>query len=257
MNEILSIALQSMQHDMAKVDRVGLNLANAQTPGYKREVFGTVPFAQRLQAAQGQAPGEAADAEASATLGVLVDQRHGTLKATGQSLDLAVAGPGWFEILTPQGPAYTRQGNFRLDPQGRLVTAQGYPVMGTSGEIRLPHGMPVIDSGGRVFEGALPGGAPAKNGSEPVARLKIVIFDHKAAVRKLGEGLVTTSGEALAAAEAQTDVRQGYLENSNVSSMQEMMQLIQTIRHFEAMQKMAVGYDEMIGVAVRKLGETS
>jgi flagellar basal-body rod protein FlgF len=257
MNEVLSIALQGMQHDMAKVERVGINLANIQTPGYKREVLAGMPFAQRLNAAQAQAEGRSVAHAAVPTPGTFVDQRPGTLKATGQSLDVALAGPGWFEVSTPQGPAYTRQGNFRLDAQGRLVTVQGYPVMGVGGEIQLPHGMPVIDPQGRVVEGSLPGAAPVGSGGAPVAQLKVVVFEAKAPLEKLGEGLVSAGGAPSIASDGQVDVRQGYLENSNVSSMQEMVQLIQAMRHFESMQKVALGYDEMIGVAVRKLGETA
>lgn len=252
MNEILAITLQSMQHDMAKVDRVGLNLANAQTVGYKREVIAAAPFAQRLAQAAEQAGAAATPAPSTH-----IDQRAGTLKATGQSLDLALAGPGWFEVQTGDGPAYTRQGDFRLDAQGRLVTQQGQPVMGLSGEIQLPHGYPVIDAQGRVFEGTLPGGAPPAGGAQPVAQLKIVRFEDNAPVERIGQGLVTVRGEALAASGGLAEVRQGYLENSNVSSMQEMVQMIQTLRHFESMQKTALGYDEMLGTAIRKLGDVA
>lgn len=250
MNEILALTLHSLHQDMAKVDRVAFNLANAQTTGYKREVLLDVPFARRVEAAAGQAAG------APATT-VHVDQKPGTLKATGQSLDVALAGPGWFEVMTPEGVAYTRQGNFRLDAQGRLVTQQGHPVMGVGGEIQLPHGGPVIDAEGRVFEGALPGSVPARPHAEAVAQLKIVRFDAQAPVRRLGDGLVTVAGETSLVAAGEADVRQGFLENSNVSSMHEMVQLMQSMRHFETMQKVALGYDEMLGTAVRKLGETS
>lgn len=249
MNEILAVTLQSMQLDMAKVDRVGMNLANAQTVGYRREIVTGSPFAQQLAAAQ------QADMPATPALATHVDQRPGTLRATGQSLDVALTGPGWFEIQTPGGPAYTRQGSFRLDAQGRLVTQQGQPVMGLGGEIQLPHGQPVIDAQGRVFEGTAPGGAPLAVGAQPVAQLKIVRFAGQASIERLGDGLVAVAGEAVAMADGLTEVRQGHLENSNVSSMQEMVQLIQTLRHFESMQRTAVGYDEMLGTAIRKLGD--
>lgn len=252
MNEILAVTLRSMQLDMAKVDRVGLNLANAQTTGYKREVVvGETTFGQRLAASrQGATPSGPQPA-------THVDQRPGTLRSTGQNLDVALTGPGWFEVQTDHGTAYTRQGDFRLDAQGRIVTQQGQPVMGLAGEIQLPHGFPVIDSQGRVFEGAAPGGAPPAADAQPVAQLKVVQFEDGAAVEHLGQGLVAVRGEVAAAQDGRAEVRQGYLENSNVSSMQEMVQLIQTLRHFESMQKAAIGYDEMLGTAIRKLGDTA
>lgn len=252
MNEVLAITLQSMQIDMAKVDRVALNLANAQTAGYKREVLAPAAFSHSIAAASGQAA-----LHGPAPMAVQVDQRPGTLRSTGGTLDVALTGPGWFEVQTDSGIAYTRQGNFHLDAQGRLVTQAGQPVLGVSGEIQLPHDHPVIDAQGRVFEGNLPGGAPAVGSQQPIAQLKVVQFEDKAPVQRLGNGLVAVTGEVLAAPDGSTEVRQGYLENSNVSSMQEMLQLMQTMRHFESMQKTAMGYDDLLGTAIRKLGDTT
>lgn len=248
MDQVLSVALLGMQHDMARLDRVAMNLANAQTVGYKREVS-SASFAQLTQLAQ---PARAATAP-----GASLDQRPGTLRTTGQKLDVALAGPGWFEVQTEHGIAYTRQGQFQLDPQGRLVTPQGHLVMGAEGAIQLPHGMPVIDEQGRIFEGALPGAAPGRSDGLPLAQLKVVAMDPKAPVQRLGNGLVLLGGDPLPLAPGELQVRQGFLENANVNSMQEMVQLMQTMRHFESMQKVALGYDDMLASAIRRLGEIS
>lgn len=232
MHPVLSLALHGMQADMARLDRVAMNLANAQTAGFKRELALAAPFAQRI------------DAAASAPV-VQLDVRPGALRATGRSLDLALAGPGWFEVMTEHGPAYTRQGEFRLDARGRLVTAQGHPVLGTAGEIQLMQTAAVIDARGRVFDGSVQAG-------DPIAQLKLVLLDPGAPMQRLGNGLVTGAVAGPAAAE----VRQGHLEGSNVNPMHEMVQLLQTLRHFESMQKVAVGYDEMLATAIRRLGET-
>lgn len=245
MDQVLPLILLGMQNDVARLDRAAMNLANAQTVGYKREVA-TMPFARMARAP---------DAQVGA--GVVVDQRAGTLRTTGQSLDLAIAGPGWFEVQTEHGIAHTRQGNFQLDPQGRLVTAQGHLVMGTGGIIQLSHGMPHIDAQGRVFEGGLAGAAPGRTDGMPLAQLKVVAADPKAMVQRLGDGLVVLGGEPQAVESGLLQVRQGFLENANVNSMQEMVQLMQAMRHFESMQKVALGYDEMVASAIRRLGETS
>jgi flagellar basal-body rod protein FlgG len=250
MHPVLALTLQAMQSDMARMDRVAMNLANAQTPGYKREAAAASTFAQALRT-QGLADAEAPGAAPSV---VHLDPRQGTMKPTGQGLDLALSGPGWFEVLTEQGPAYTRLGSFRRDAQGRLVTEQGQPVAGVSGEIRLPEGPVSIDAKGRIFEAVAGDGRVAKARSEPVAQLKVLAFEEGAAARRLGAGLVVFPG-ATPRAEERTEVRQGYLENANVSSMQEMVQLMQTMRHFESLQKAALSYDEMLANAIRKLGE--
>lgn len=242
MDQILALTLRSMQHDMAGLDRLAMNLANAQTTGYRREVA-AVPFA-------------AFAAEREKAVGIAIDPRPGTLRNTGQKLDVALTGPGWFEVRTEHGLAYTRQGSFQLDAQGRLVTAQGHAVMGLGGDILLPHGMPEIDAQGRMFEGSLPGAAPGRSDGAPIAQLKVVSDRPGAPLQRLGDGLVALEGDPIPVPGAEVQLRQGFLENANVNSLQEMVLLIQTMRHFESMQKLSLGYDEMLGSAIRRLGDT-
>lgn len=261
MTDVLAISLQGMQQEMARLERISLNLANATTPGYKREVataqrIGVGSFAQAMDSAASVSQGASLPASPSPSAGLLLiqtDTRPGTLKSTGQSLDMALGGAGYFEVSTPEGPAYTRQGSWRLDARGRLVTAQGYPIMGQGGEISLTYPNPRIDAAGQVFE-AKPDGRPD---AVPVAQLKVVQFDDAKSLRRMGDGLLAAEQAPSQMADGEVQLRQGFLENSNVNSMQEMVQLIQSMRHFESMQKVASGYDEMIGAAVRKLGELS
>ena len=261
MTDVLAISLQSMQQDMARLERISMNMANATTPGYKREVAASLPsntvaFGEAMLGAARAQQGLAADQGAAGVAGMLLiqtDVRPGTLKSTGQNLDVALATPGFFEVSTGAGPAYTRQGSWQLDARGRLVTAQGHPVMGVGGEIVLSRPNPVIDAAGRVFESRPGGGAE----STPVAQLKVVQFDDTRDLRRMGDGLLATEQVPSQLPDGDIQLRQGFLENSNVSSMQEMVQLIQSMRHFESMQRVAVGYDEMIGGAVRKLGDMS
>jgi flagellar basal-body rod protein FlgG len=183
-----------------------------------------------------------------------VDPRPGTLRTTGQGLDLAILGDGWFEVATDGGPAYTRKGNFRLDAGGRLVTQEGLPVMGTGGEILLPRGAAVIDAAGRVFDGQAALGSGVREGA-PVGQIKVVQFERASAMQPLGNGLYAPAGEALPVREGAVQLQQGALENANVSQLQEMVRLMETVRHFESLQRVTVGYDEMLTTSIRKLGE--
>lgn len=258
MTDVLAIGLHSMQLDMARLERIGMNLANATTPGYKREVATALPmlaggFVDAMKAIDAAQPTQPDTAAATSLLMIQTDARPGTLKATGQGLDVALGGSGFFEIGTEAGLAYTRQGNWHLDARGRLVTAQGHPVMGQGGEIVLTHSNPRIDASGQVFDTTVDGRADPT----PVAQLKVVRFDDTKDLQRVGDGLVRALLPPVQVADAEVEVRQGFLENSNVNSMQEMAQLIQSMRHFESMQKVVLGYDEMIGAAVRKLGESS
>ena len=236
MDAVLASVLGSMQVDMARMDRVAMNIANTQTPGYKRELVAATSFSARVEAA---------------ALTVHTDPRPGTLKATGQPLDFALAGPGWFEVATPQGSAYTRQGNFRLDASGRLVTQQGHPVMGVGGEIVLPSGTPSVDANGRLFVSG------ERQEASAIGRFKVVQFPSGTAMQRLGGGLVAMQGAPAPVPEGSSLVQQGFLENSNVSHMHEMVTLLSTVRHLETLQKVALGYDEMLGASIRKLGEPS
>jgi flagellar basal-body rod protein FlgG len=245
---VYAVALTGMQQDMSRVDRVALNLANVATPGYKREVVAVRPFAAVVEAQAGA--GTPSVPGVPGAVQVLTDARAGTLRMTSQPLDLALEGEGYFEVVTEAGPAYTRQGSFRLDARGRLVTMQGLPVMGVDGELQLATGSPTIDPTGRITD---PAGAGAPGAA--VARLKIVSFEAPSALARLGDGLLAPPPGMAGRDAPSTTVRQGALENSNVDSTQEMLQLIQAMRHFESMQKVVQGYDELQSVAIRRLGD--
>lgn len=252
MNEVLAISLQGMQADAARVEQIGMNLANALTPGYKRGLVVQAPvgasFAAHLAgAAEAAAPQGAGDA-AIAAVALRTDPKEGSLKSTGQPLDLALASKGYFEVITENGPAYTRHGSFRLDATGRLVTAQGYPVMGHGGEIVLGVSNPVITASGAVL-------GPSGDEDAPLAQLKVLEFEADAPLQRLGEGLVAGGPGMKLLGAQEVQLRQGYLENSNVASAQEMTALVQAMRHFESMYKVAQGYDDMLGTAIRRLGE--
>ncbi len=261
MHEVLALSLQAMHQDMQKLDRIGTNLANALTPGYKREVAVSQPSGAltgfpELVAQMGSgtvavgAPGAAA--ALASPLAVRMDLRPGTLKSTGHALDVALAGPGYFEVSTDTGLAYTRQGNLQRDARGRLVTAQGLPLMGKAGEIYLNSPNPVIDAAGNVYDTT-----DGVANSQAVAQIRVVQFDAGTNLHRLGDGLVGANAAANTLKDADIQIRQGFLENANVSAMHEMVDLMQTMRHFESMQKVLLGYDDMTGQAIRKLGELS
>ena len=254
MNEILAVTLQGMQQDMTRLNHLGNNIANMLTPGFKRGVSVAAPlqasFASALAQASNTEPAQGGLAAASA-VSVRLDTRPGSLRATGQSLDIAIAGQGYLEVSTPDGVFYARQGNLRLDSQSRLVTAQGHSVMGTAGEIRLKRANPVIGANGAISEIG-PSGEMSV-----VGQLKVVRFESDKGLRSAGAGLFTNADTQPPVVDPDPQLKQGYLENSNVNSMQEMVQMIQTMRHFESMQKIAQGYDEMLGNAIRKLGDAT
>jgi flagellar basal-body rod protein FlgG len=218
-------------------DAVANNMANAQTAGYKRRSI----FLRRLTAAESNAehpwlrPLEQ---------GNYTDFTQGLLEPTGEPLNLALEGDGFFVIDTPQGERYTRNGNFTRSPAGELMTPDGYAVQGDSGAIALPDGeLTVGDKGELYVDGA------------QVGRLRTVTFANPQSLVPVGKSLFQSSETATPATSA--NVRQGYLERANFDLVQEMVQMITTFRYFETAQKAVQMQDETLGRAVNQVGRIS
>jgi flagellar basal-body rod protein FlgG len=252
MTTISAITLNALRNDQARIERVATNLANVQTPGYKRELWveraaSPSAFAQTMTALQsGADDGSAVPMADSAVLpqATLVrDMRAATLKPTGRVLDLALSGAGFFEVATEHGPAYTRRGEFQVDARGRLVTTQGHALLGEAGEINVTSDRVSIDATGRVLEN-----------DKPIAQLRVVDAKPEQ-LRALGAGLYAANGAVQQLPTAQVALHQGFLENANVDTAHEMVSLTSSVRHFEAMLRIVQGRDEMLGTAIHKLGE--
>lgn len=232
-----------MVNDMARLNAISHNLANSSTAGFKKEILVTRPFVEYLGLSR---PDQAAVASVVAlpTAESVIDHKPGTLKYSGNPLDIAIEDGAYFEVMTEHGPAYTRQGSFRLDAQGRLVTEGGLPVMGSSGELMLSTSQPVIDANGRITEG-----------DREIGSLRLVRFEQPQSLQHIGNGLYQAGPGSALASEGYDKVRQGFIEASNVNSMVEMVKLIETMRHFESSQRVVQGYGDMMDKAIRTLGE--
>src|SRR5689334_16884202 len=130
MNDTIA-ALSAALHTEADAVRViSLNVANTQTPAYRRQIPVQASFA------------DTAAAQGVPHLGTAVDTRAGTLKSASGQLNLAIEGKGFFVVSTGQGEVLTRRGDFRLDADGRIVTQDGNPLLGASGAISVQDQLP-------------------------------------------------------------------------------------------------------------------
>ena len=233
----LEIAAVSMQVDQQRLTTIAHNVANAATPGFKRSVLRADAFAAAMQSAALQT-GDTSPASTA------LDLREGALRLTSAPLDIAVQGEGFIELSSTEGRLVSRGGSLRLDESGLLVTAQGHPVLGLKGEIRIaaPPSAVSIDAAGKV----------RVNGQEQ-DQIKRVRFESTAALVPVEPGAYAAAD----AVEAPGDValRSGYLEASNVNSAREMVQLMETARHYESMQRAIQAYDDVLEHTLRKLGE--
>lgn len=246
-SSIAAVTLNALATDEARMERVASNLANVQTPGYKRELVAQQSaFATAMDAArQGPAVAEGEELRLpQAEMQFVRDMRPATLRPTGRALDLALSGAGFFELATDHGPAYTRRGDFQVDGRGRIVNGEGHALLGQGGEINVTSDHVRIDATGRVFDG-----------DKLVAQLRVVDIAPND-LQAIGAGrYVSTGSSAQELPAGRIAVKQGFLENSNVDTAHEMVGMSATVRHFEALLRVAQGRDEMLGTAIRKLGD--
>jgi flagellar basal-body rod protein FlgF len=241
--DALTAAGNSMNNDMTRLNVISNNLANSVTSGFKKQILVSRPFTEFLGLVDG-AGGQVPYQVSLPIVDSVTDFNQGTLKNTGNPLDLAAVDNGFFEVMTEQGPAYTRQGNFKLDPRGRLVTEAGFAVTGTTGELTLTSPNPVIDKDGNVFEN-----------EKQIGQIRLVRFNDPSSLDQIGHGLYRLGPNSTIKIDESNRMRQGFLEMSNVTSMTEMVKMIETMRHFETAQRIVQGYDEMLDKAITKLGE--
>lgn len=244
MNSGLYAALTGATASMQRLDTIANNLANVNTAGFKRD---RISFESLLQNTTAPPANRIADDPVFAGEIHATDFALGPQRQTGNPLDLALETDGFFVVNTPEGQAYTRQGNFRRGDSGQLVTADGYAVLGNGAPITIPPTAVKIDIDGR-------GGVYA-DGAQ-VGTIDLVDFPKPYALQKQGNGLIKPADQN-SPPQAATGARvaQGYLEESNVSSITEMVQMIETNRHYEACAKIIRNFDDITGKAVNDLGK--
>jgi flagellar basal-body rod protein FlgF len=241
MSTIAAATEMGMLNDAERLRIISNNLANVGTVGFKRQLAVSPSFDQQMA----QAGGIPASGHAAAILTAYTDRSAGTLTHTGDPLDLAIEGDAYFVIDTGLQEAYTRQGTFRLDAGGQLVTTSGQKVVTTEGDVRLTSPAPTIDAQGNIRD----------NGAV-IGQLKIVTVNNPQTLLESGNGLYTATDSTVAVPSETARVRQGYTEAANVVTMNEMIKMIEAVRHFEASQKLLQGYDSMLDKAITDLGNT-
>jgi flagellar basal-body rod protein FlgG len=222
-------------------DVIANNLANATNPGFKGEVAVAHAFDDLLldQVRTGRRIGPLSQGARIDEVETVATQ--GSLRNTGNPLDVAVAGEGWLNVATPAGLSYTRNGALTVDVQGRLVTAQGDPVLGTTGApLVVGNGEVAIDRQGRV-----------SSDGRDVGRLALTALTPDS-LRKRGANYVTGTPDR---GVPTGTVAQGYLESSNVNAVRQMVDLITNTRTYEADQKVIRAIDDTLGGAVNQVGK--
>lgn len=249
-----------MSAQQNRLDAIANNLANVDTTGYKRDVTVSKNFSEMLlrrAKADGVRENFAGSSDAApiiGKIGVGVETNEnftvfeqGSFKATDTKTDFALGGEGFFAIQTPDGEKYTRNGNFFLGKEGILTTKEGYPVMGENGQIHLEDDKFTAREDGRLLN----------NDGEEIDRIRLVRFDNERYLKKMGSSLWNATNISGPAYSAEGDDRpkllQGFTETSNVNVVNEMVQMIEVNRAYEANQKTIQSGDSMMGTLWSKV----
>lgn len=259
MNEGIFIAASGALKQERKMDVVANNLANVNNVGFKKDslVFESMipPFNPDHSFETSRnilLPAKKSNLDVAyvGVSGFSTNHSQGALEKTDNVLDVALDGDGFFAVETPAGVRYTRKGNFHLDAQSRLVTQNDHPVLGSQG------GPITINAAGRDITIDVNGGILVGTGLEnnQVGKIKIVNFDTQDVLEKQGDGFFRLTGPKNEEKESTAQVKQGLLEQSNVNSVEEMTQMITTLRAFEAYQKVIQAFDGIDSQAANNLG---
>jgi len=235
----------SMASQDFTIEAIAGNLANINTPGYKRDIPAFESILIDQLDAMFDIDYTGTEAPIFIQPVVAVDLKNGSLHQTGNKFDMAISGPGFFVVDTPEGEAYTRNGTFTINSEGELITNNGYKVLGESGAISIGNDsteLVVTKEGEIMVDG------------EAVGRFRIVDIPAND-IRKIGNSLVLSAGNPTASEWSETTIQQGCLEESNVDSVLEMASLVSAMRLYEANQKIIQAQDETLGLAVNKLAQ--
>ncbi len=234
------IALSRQMVLRREMDVIANNMANINTPAYKGQ---SMLFVEYLETSDS---GEKMSFVQDVAL--VRNLTEGQMTTTENPLDLAIAGEAYFEIDTPTGPRYTRNGVFQLNADGELITSSGERVLGEGGNpITLP---PNSNDVTITRDGTI------STDQGPAGRLRLVRFENEQALVKLANGLYDAEGQDPLPAEG-VEVLQGTIEGSNVQGIIELTRMIETVRHYSATGRMVNDEHERQRRAIQTLGGTA
>lgn len=250
-------AASGMQAQQLNIDVVAHNLANVNTAGFKKSradfedlIYQTIKSPGAPSTTTTQVPSGIQIGLGAKPASVTKIFTEGNINQTGNELDIAIEGRGFFQIQQPDGTtAYSRAGTFKKDSQGRVVTSDGYPMLP---EIVIPSNAMKISIGN---DGTVSVMQPGQNAPTTVGNMVLATFANPSGLSSMGKNLYVetdASGTPTTGTPGQDGIgtiSQGYLEMSNVSVMEEMVNMIIGQRAYEVNSKAVQTADEMLQLA--------
>lgn len=253
-NAAMHIARTGLDAQDMRMRVISNNLANVNTTGFKRDRASFETLAYQVVTAAGSASTSETRYATGLNLGTGVRVQgtarmntQGSLQTTGNSLDMALDGDGFFQVQMPGGQlGYTRAGNFSRSAEGLMVTSEGYQVMPG---ITIPEGATSITIGG---DGTVSAVVPGQTEAAQIGQIQIATFPNSAGLQAAGDNYLTENAASgpvnlgIAGQDGRGQIRQGMLEGSNVNVVEELVDMIETQRAYEVNSKMISATDEML-----------
>ncbi len=247
MSGAIYMAAAGAMNNKLRLEIISNNIANVNTSGYKEDRINFKGFELINSSDVQEINQNIPKVLLPIALGTKPDFTAGNMQHTGNKLDVALEGDGYFSIKTPDGIRYTRSGNFTLNNEGLLVTQAGFPVLGDGGEIKIADIDDknfVIDEKGRITVD-----------NKEINSLKIVDFATTNSLKKVGDTLFAMEDPSVSEITPEKiKVKEGFLEGSNVNAVMSMINMIEAIRGYETYQKIIRSIDEVTGKTVNEVG---
>ncbi|RMG04214.1 MAG: flagellar basal-body rod protein FlgG [Nitrospirae bacterium] len=250
----LFIAATGMEAQKLNIDVISNNLANANTPGYKKSRADFQELMYQTVKAPGATSGDGTQFPSGIQVGLGVQPaaiqkiyEQGDFVQTGNPLDMTIEGEGFFQVVKPDGEvAYTRAGTFKMDSEGRIVNSNGYPM---EPEITIPTDAIQITIG---EDGTVSVLQPGSATPTEVGQIEIVRFPNPGGLKPVGNSLfveTSSSGAPITGtpgSDGLGSIKQGFVEMSNVDVVEEMVQMIVSQRAYELNSKAVQAVDDML-----------
>ena len=262
-------ALSGALAQTTKIDTIANNIANVNTTGFKKdqqtfseyltafekepEVIGIPRTPASIEEFYSTNGGDKSFVDAS---GTYTNFEQGSLKNTGNKLDVALDGAGFFEVNTPAGVRLTRAGNFTVDGDGQLVTKDGHPVLMEGDNSAAPEERTVRFSGKNSV--SISDGGEVFDGDQKIGKISLVNVKNPDSLQKVGNnyyGFKSNMAPEITSV-AVPSLKQGFVETSNVNIVNEMTEMIMAQRVFEGTQKAIHAYDGMADKLINVVGST-
>jgi flagellar basal-body rod protein FlgF len=244
MDNAIYVALSRQMTLRRELDVTANNIANVDTAGFKVEALMVKTDPQK----------SAEPFDPSGPLKYVIDDHvarnftQGALHQTGRPLDVGIEGQAFFEVQTPQGMRYTRDGRFTMTADGKLATMNGATLQGDGGDITVDpsKGEVNIAADGTISQGA-----------QKIGKIAVVAFPELAALDKDGDNLFRNTSNVNPSAAPSAVIHQGMLESSNVNAVVQITRLIEVSRAYEGISKMMDQTAQLDSGAIQRLGKVA